>query len=106
MRKSGAGKKSASAKPPLSPALMKELSSVVDHSDDDQEKSPDAGLSTGSSARGGLPNMASPGTPIMVMGENQVAAFTSTILAPQWPSAGSWCHRLHAHSGGRFSVRR
>ena len=73
MRKSGAGKKSASSKPPLSPALMKELSSVVDHSDDDQEKSPDAGLSTGSSARGGLPNMASPGTPIMVMGENQHA---------------------------------
>ena len=78
-----AGKKSAQ-KPPLSPALRDAISNIADRGDgsDDETKAPVVGLGAGASKANGGGGSAGqvPTTPIMVMGESQLASFTANIL--------------------------
>ena len=75
------GKKPAQ-KPPLSPALRDAISNITDRGDgsDDEAKVP-VGLGAGASKANGGGGSAGqvPTTPIMVMGESQLASFTAAI---------------------------
>ena len=77
------GKKPAQ-KPPLSPALRDAISNIADRGDgsDDETKAPVVGLGAGASKANGGGGSAGqvPTTPIMVMGESQLASFTASIL--------------------------
>ena len=89
MKKPGKAKSSSRSKQPLSPAIAEVLSSVVTHegSDDDHDQQGEQPFTTADgngakSARGGVTS-GPPSTPapVMVMDQDGVASFTSSILA-------------------------
>ena len=76
------GKKPAQ-KPPLSPALRAAISNIAEQGDgsDDEAKVPVGPGAGASKANGGGGSAGQvPTTPIMVMGESQLASFTASIL--------------------------
>ena len=97
MKKPGKAKSSSRSKQPLSPAIAEVLSSVVTHegSDDDHDQQGEQPFTTADgngakSARGGVTS-GPPSTPapVMVMDQDGVASFTSSILAALGGASGS-----------------
>ena len=100
-----AGKKSAQ-KPPLSPALRDAISNITDRGDgsDDEAKVPVGPGAGASKANGGGGSAGQvPTTPIMVMGESQLASFTASILnaLPSGFLAWSSCRQMVGNSVSR-----